>query len=144
MSEQLSILSTVISGLNFVLWHLGLSRVGSLITKVTDKVLSEEEVASDPCHRYFQAYSKVCYHISEAEKELVEWRSEDSSEPLSREDVLYLVSQVEGLQLASSWYPHDFLFQRRVRRLYLDIKEFMKDRLPGFADAINQRRLPYN
>ena len=137
MSKPISILSTIISGLNFVLWHLGLSKVGSLITKVTDKLLSEGEVSSDLCHRYFQAYSKVCHTISEAEKELVEWRSEGSDEPLSREDVLYLVSQVEGLQLASSWYPHDALFQRRVRRLYLDIKEFMKERLPGFAEALD-------
>tara|TARA_B100000700_G_scaffold219813_1_gene241884 strand:- start:3704 stop:4126 length:423 start_codon:yes stop_codon:yes gene_type:complete len=140
MSSPHSLLSTTICGLNFVLWHLGLSKVGSLITKVTDKLLSEEEVASDLCHRYFQAYSKVCHTISEAEKELAEWRSEGSDEPLSREDVLYLVSQVEGLQLASSWYPHDFLFQRRVGRLYMDIKEFMKERLPGFADALRAPR----
>ena len=140
MSSSHTLLSTAIFGLNFSLWHLGLTRLGSLVSKVTTKLLSEEEIASDLCHRYFQAYSKVCHTISEAEKELAEWRSEGSDEPLSREDVLYLVSQIEGLQLAASWYPHDFFFQRRVRRLYTNIKGFMVDHLPGLAEALRAPR----
>ncbi len=141
MSKSHSILSTVIFLVNSALYHLGLTRIGSLLSRVTNKMLSEEEVASDLCHRYFQAYDKVCHVLSQAEEELADWKSEDVDEPLSKSEVLYLVDQVEGLYKVQSWYPHDLFFQRRVRRLYTDILLYLKDYAPGFSEELKRQGL---
>ena len=141
MDKPHSILSTFIFAINWTLWHLGLSRLGSLLSVVTNKLLSDDEVASDPCHRYFQAYNEVCHVISEAEEELADWKRQEIDEPLSRAEVLYLISQIEGLYKAAGWYPYDLFFQHRVKRLYADILLYLKKYAPGFSDELENRGL---